>query len=155
MISAKKAALLVSILTLAAGCATTHPGLTKQQEQAALKNASVVVNVPASTACNGIYAGANNAYRGVSHSIQANPMGDGCDIAVQVTGANLGPISGITSIQVLPDGLNTAKITSFPISTPQIRDTLRQWALGRSSNLEESFSFRDEGANKVASENNP
>jgi hypothetical protein len=134
MISAKKAALLVSILILAAGCATTHPGLTKQQEQEVLKDASVVVNVPAGMACKGIYAGANNAYKGVSHTIVSDPMGDGCDISVQVTGANNGPISGVTSIQVLPDGPNTAKITSFPISTPQIRDSLRQWALGHSSN---------------------
>lgn len=129
MISAKKAALLVSILILAAGCATTHPGLTKQQEQEALKDASVVVNVPAGMACKGIYAGANNAYKGVSHTIVSDPMGDGCDISVQVTGANNGQISGVTSIQVLPDGPNTAKITSFPISTPQIRDSLRQWAM--------------------------
>ena len=134
MISAKKAALLVSILTLAAGCATTHPGLTKQQEQEALKDASVVVNVPASTACNGIYAGANNAYKGVIHSIVSDPMGAGCSIAVQVTGANIGPISGVTSIQVLPEGPSAARITLFPISTPQARDTLRKWALGHSSN---------------------
>ena len=134
MISAKKAALLVSILTPAAGCATTHPGLTKQQEQEALKEASVVVNVPASTACNGIYAGANNAYKGVIHSIVSDPMGAGCSIAVQVTGANIGPISGVTSIQVLPEGPSAARITLFPISTPQARDTLRKWALGHSSN---------------------
>lgn len=153
--SAKKAALLVSILTLAAGCATTHPGLTKQQEQEALKDASVVVNVPASTACNGIYAGANNAYKGVSHTIVVDPMGDGCGIAVQVTGANDGPISGVTSIQVLPDGPGAARITPVPISTPQARDTLRQWALGHSSNLERSFSFHGESANKVPSEKNP
>ena len=134
MISAKKAALLVSILTLAAGCATTHPGLTKQQEQEALKDASVVVNVPAGMACKGIYAGANNAYKGVSHTIVSDPMGDGCDISVQVTGANNGPISGVTSIQVLPEGPSAARITLFPISTPQARDTLRKWALGHSSN---------------------
>ena len=125
MISAKKTMLLVSILTLAAGCATTHNGLTPAQYKAAMKQAVLRVPVPATVACKGIERGMEREYKGVSHNFVYDPMGDGC--AMQ--NMDNGPMSGVTQIQVLPDGSNAAKITTN-MSTPRIRSILRGWAGG-------------------------
>jgi len=129
MISAKKTMLLVFILTLAAGCATTHNGLTPAQYKAAMKQAVLRVQVPATVVCKGIERGMEREYKGVSHNFVYDPMGDGCAMQNMVFGIDNGPMSGVTQIQVLPDGSKAAKITTN-MSTPRIRSILREWVGG-------------------------